>query len=158
MGLLDVPPAPDADMPPGRRSPIPIGLILAPLVLLVIGAVSLAVGVSNVVHAGQIARNGVRVKAVVISDLGTSIKVQYTTAAGQREQGTLPAPSLASHRIGSALTVVYDPSNPSIVTTSGETSSDLASPFDPWGMVVEGILSLLAAPAIVIVALVKARK
>lgn len=150
MGLLDVPPTAGADLPPLRQRLTGARAFFVPLVLFVIGVSSLGVGVSSVVHAGQLARNGVRVKSVVLSDEGTSIEVGYTTASGQHERGTLPAPSLASHRIGYSLTVVYDPSDPSIVTAPGETSSDLGNPFNPWNDVVEGIAELLVALAIVI--------
>jgi hypothetical protein len=130
--------------------------------LFIFGASFLGGGVSNVVHAGEIASNGLRVNAVVLGSAGGfssgsygshALQVSYRTASGQQEQGTLDAPNLASsYRIGSAITVVYDRSDPSVVAMPETNSSG------PWSQVVVGIVALLGVFAILVSTLVRARK
>jgi hypothetical protein len=61
--------------------------------VLIIGAIFLAIGISNVVDASEIASHGVQVRAVVLGvpkdGPSNSTEVSHTTASGQREQGVL---------------------------------------------------------------------
>lgn len=132
------------------------------MIFFILGAILLGGGISNVVHAGEIASNGVRVNAVVLGSAGGfadrygvphGLQVGYTTASGQQEQGTLDAPNAASsYRVGSAMTVVYDPFDPSVVTMPKESSSS------PWSQVVAGIAALICAAAWLVWTLKTARK
>jgi hypothetical protein len=162
----DVPPVTDADLPPLRQSPYGRKTIFPSTIMLIsisliFGVVYMGLGISNVIHANDIASHGVQVRAVVLSrDLGFGrtgpshiLQVGYTTAAGQHEQGQLAAPNAASsYRVGSAITVVYDPFSPWVVTMPK------AGSLGPWVEVVMGIVCLLVFPLLLLWNLARTRK
>jgi hypothetical protein len=162
----DVPPVTDADLPPLRQRPYGSRRIFGSTIMLIsisviFGAAFLGTGISNVIHADDIASHGVQVRAIVLSrDLGFGttgpshlLVVGYMTASGQHAQGQLDAPNAASsYRLGSAITVVYDPLSPSVVAIP-KTGS-----LGPWLQVVTGIVCLLVFPLLLLWNLVRTRK
>jgi len=125
--------------PQDRPSLLAIRGVALMTTVLIIGAIFLAIGISNVVDASEIASHGVQVRAVVLGvpkgGPSNSTEVGYTTASGQREQGVLGGVSYL--RVGSAITVVYDPVRPSVVALPGASSEGA------WQQVVAGSASLL---------------
>lgn len=130
-------------------------------VLFLLGSIFLGVGVNNVINAGELASHGIRVRAVVNGPVSNvpgqgpshTLDVSYTTLSGVQEDGQIGVPDPASsYRIGSAITVVYDPENPSVVTVPKATS------FGPWFEVALGAVYLLALAGALVWYRARARK
>ncbi|HEY2507111.1 MAG TPA: DUF3592 domain-containing protein [Streptosporangiaceae bacterium] len=88
--------------------------------------VLLGVGISNVGHASSLGQHGITARATVTQNQGWgrfAVRVSYPTAAGQ-QQGTLDTPQdSTSYPVGSAISVVYDPASPSVVSLPGSSSA-----------------------------------
>ena len=128
-----------------RPRALEIRALLIASAMLAGGCAGVGIGLSDIEHAHQISAHGVAVTSTVIQNNGRSdryaVTVGYQTTAGAQEQGSLDTPNQStSYAIGSTLAVVYDPSDPSVVTLPGNGS------FSGWLTLGAGafLLALLA--------------
>ncbi|MGA3153029.1 MAG: DUF3592 domain-containing protein [Streptosporangiaceae bacterium] len=140
----------------GRRNPNRTRAIFGTVLLLVIGFASIGVGLSDLAHARQISKNGIRVFSVVLENNGVgrnAVLVGYTTITGQHEEGVLDTPDEGlDYVIGSEITVVYDPSSPSVVTLPG------AGDGDSWFTIGAGAACLVLLAAVYLWIAVRSRQ
>jgi hypothetical protein len=119
------------------------------------GAVLLGSGVSDFGNERALASGGVPAVAIVSATSGygrDTIQVSYEVH-GRQVEGTLTADPARLDR-GEALPVVYDPSDPSVVSLPsavGDTSS-------AWGDVIAGSVFLFFVPGSLVISVISGRR
>jgi Protein of unknown function (DUF3592) len=137
-----------------RRANTVIGLVLL-AGLTIYGAVSVGLGISGFVNEHELATSGVPAVARVTATSGygkDTIQVTYQVN-GRSVQGTVGADPSSVYQ-GEVLSVVYDPSSPSVVSLAGDAGDTSSA----WAETIVGAIFLLLVPVSFLLTIIGRRR
>lgn len=139
---------------PSKRATKVIGVIML-AGLIIYGAVLVGLGISGFVNEHELATSGVPAAARVTATSGVgrnTIQVTYQVD-GRSVQGTVSADPSSVFQ-GEALSVVYDPSSPGVVSLAGDVGDTSLA----WAETITGAFFLLLVPVTFLLTIIGRRR